>query len=105
MSKDQTTAEQALWAVKEAFRNYIDAHDTELAEAGMTRADALRKARDMDAALPGQTATEPQPPWRDEALRAIRDAQYAIKQGAGPSAITCLAEAITIISLSLKATP
>ena len=43
----------ALRAVKEAYRYFIDAHDNELAEAGITRADALARARDLDAALAG----------------------------------------------------
>lgn len=48
----------AVWAVKEAFRYYIDASEAELSDAGLSRSDALARAREMDAALPN--------PWRDD---------------------------------------
>lgn len=42
----------ALWATKEAYRFFVDASAKELAERGVTRIDALIKARQLDAALP-----------------------------------------------------
>ena len=47
-----------IWAVKEAFRFYIDASDNELRERNISRESVLCLAREMDRELPA--------PWKDD---------------------------------------
>jgi hypothetical protein len=89
----------------DAAHYYIDAHDNELREAGITRDEALSRARDLRAAIryrapsTDQTTAHPQPSdrepggWR-EALEpfALMSAEGVVKQEKGRVTITTQAE-------------
>ena len=47
-----------LWRVKEAYRFFLDGSDEELHDFGISRAEALAKARALDRALPHDIRTE-----------------------------------------------
>ena len=57
--RDEARAKmERLRGIKEAFCYYIDASDMELSEAGITRDDALARARLLDEALAGEAGPQ-----------------------------------------------